>query len=72
MVLPDDDEQDAEEGYVSAPLLTVGDAARYLGVARKTLYQLIERGEITAVKSKGTTLIEKASLDDFRARGTLT
>jgi excisionase family DNA binding protein len=61
-----------EEGYVSAPLLTIGDAAKYLGVGRKVLYQLIERGEIIAVKSKRTWLIEKKGLDEFRAKGTLT
>jgi excisionase family DNA binding protein len=62
------DEKDA----VSAPLLRVSDAAKYLGVSRKILYQLIERGEITAVKTKGTLLIEKRSLDAFRAAGRLT
>jgi excisionase family DNA binding protein len=55
-----------------APLLTIGDAAKYLGVGRKVLYQPIERGEIIAVKSKRTRLIEKKSLDEFRAKGTLT
>jgi excisionase family DNA binding protein len=63
---------DEEEGYVSAPLLTIGDAAKYLGVGRKVLYQLIERGEIIAIKSKRTWLIEKKSLDEFRAKGMLT
>ena len=61
-----------EEGYVRMPLLTVGEAARYLGITRATLYQLIEFGEIKAVKSRGATLIEKESLDDFRASGKLT
>ena len=61
-----------EQGYVSPPLLRVGEAAAYLGVGRKVLYQILERGEIRAVKSKGATLIEKASLDEFRAKGTLT
>jgi len=45
---------------------------KYLGVSRSTLYQLIEFGEIRAVKSKRVTLIEKESLDDFRAIGKLT
>lgn len=70
MARPHDEEED--DGLVSAPLLTVGEAARYLGVGRKVLYQLIERGEIRTVKLKGATLIEKASLDDFKAGGTLT
>jgi excisionase family DNA binding protein len=67
-----EDMRSEEEGYVSMPLLTVGEAARYLGVSRSTLYQLIEFGEIKAVKMKGTTLIEEESLDNFRASGKLT
>ncbi len=59
-------------GYVSTPLLDVGQAAKYLGVGRKVLYQLIERGEITVGRAGGSTLVEKKSLDDFRSRGTLT
>jgi excisionase family DNA binding protein len=66
------EEEDRDTGYVSAPLLEVGEAAKYLGVGRKVLYQLIERGQITAVKAGGSTLVEKKSLDEFRASGTLT
>ena len=65
-------QNDEVRDVVSAPLLRVSEAAKYLGVSRKTLYQLIERGEITAVRAKGTTLIEKKSLDAFRAAGRLT
>lgn len=63
--------EEAETGYVTPPLLEVGEAARYLGVGRKVLYQLIERGEITVLKAGGLTRVEKKSLDAFRARGTL-
>lgn len=66
------EEEDRETGYVSAPLLEVGEAAKYLGVGRKVLYQLIERGQITVVRAGGSTLVEKKSLDEFRASGTLT
>jgi excisionase family DNA binding protein len=58
--------------YVCMPFLTIGEAARDLGVSRSTVYQLIEVGEIRAVKTIGTTLIEEESLDDFRASGKLT
>lgn len=58
-----------ENGYVSAPLLTVAEAAQYLGVNKKMVYQLIERGEITAVKVKGSVRIEQKSLDEYRASG---
>jgi excisionase family DNA binding protein len=60
-----------EEGFVEAPLLTVPEAARYLGLGRRLVYELIERGEITAVKRRGATLIDKESLDRFRASGRL-
>jgi excisionase family DNA binding protein len=62
-----------KNGYVSAPLLTVGEAARYLGVGRKVIYQLMERGELTVLRRSGSEkLIEKKSLDEFRRRGGLT
>lgn len=60
-----------DKEYVSAPLLKVSEAASYLGVNRKMIYQLIERDEITAVKVKGSVRIERKSLDDFRASGRL-
>ena len=58
--------------YVALPLMTVGETARYMGVGRKIVYQLIEYGEIRAVKNKGSVVIEKASVDAFRASGKLT
>jgi excisionase family DNA binding protein len=59
-------------GYVYPPLLTIGDAAKFLGVGRKMIYQLIEWGEIRVVKTRGTALIEKQSLQEFKGRGVLT
>lgn len=61
-----------KKDYVSAPLLTVPEAAKYLGVGRKVIYELIERGQITAVKSRQATVIEKKSLDAFREQKGLT
>ena len=60
------------EKYIALPLMTVGETARYMGVGRKIVYQLIENGEIRAVKNKGRVEIEKASVDGFRAAGRLT
>jgi excisionase family DNA binding protein len=60
-----------EESTVSAPLLTVPEAAQYLGVGRKMVYELIERGEITSVKVRGSVRLEKKSLDEFRESGRL-
>ncbi len=61
-----------EEMFVSMPLLTVSEAAEHLGVGRKVIYQLIEWGEIRAVKVNGSVQVEKKSLDDFRKSGRLT
>jgi excisionase family DNA binding protein len=61
-----------ENGHVSAPLLSVSEAAKELGVGKQIIYQLLENGEIQAVKAKGGgVLIEKKSLDAFRASGRL-
>ena len=54
------------------PLLTVPQSARYLGVGRKVVYQLIERGQIHALRRRGAILVDKNSLDAFRASGQLT
>ncbi len=56
----------------TSTLLTVPEAARYLGVGRKKIYQLIEYGEVKAVKLGRSTQIEKESLDRFRESGKLT
>ena len=57
------------EGFVSGPLLTVSQAAKHLGVAKRIIYQLIEYGQVTAVKVKGSVRIEQKSLDEYRSRG---
>jgi len=65
--------EEEEQGFVSVPLLTVSEAARYLGVGKKIVYQLIENGELLVVRGKGKTVqVEKQSLDRFRRSGKLT
>ncbi len=67
------EEEEEEAGNVNGPLMTVGEAARYLGVSRKTLYGLLESGRLNALKGKKTVkLILKETLDEFRTRGELT
>lgn len=61
-----------QKNYISLPLMTVSETATYMGVGKKIVYQLIEFGEIRAVKNKGAVLIEKASVDAFRTSGKLT
>lgn len=56
----------------TSALLTVGEAAKYLGVGRKKVYELIEWGELKAVKLGRSVQIEGESLDRFRESGKLT
>ncbi len=61
-----------ETEYVSTPLLSISEAAKELGLGKQAIYQLIENGEIRAVKKTGGgVLIEKKSLDEYRASGRL-
>lgn len=53
-------------------MMTVGEAAKYLGVGRKIIYQMIEFDQIRAVRENRAVLVEKRSLDEFRASGELT
>ncbi len=57
---------------MTSALLTVPEAAKYLGVGRKKVYELIEWGEVRAVKLGRSVQIEKESLDRFRESGKLT
>ncbi|GEM_PF-1477274 len=49
--------------------MSISDTAKYLGISRKTVYQLIEFGEIRVVKQGKATRLDKKSLDDFRNSG---
>ena len=60
------------DNVIYMPMMTVSEAARYMGVGKKIIYQLIEFDEIRAVRQRGAVLVEKKSLDDFRASGKLT
>ena len=60
------------DNYIHFPLLTVGEAARYLGIGRKMVYRLIEFDQIRSVRENRAILVEKRSLDEFRSSGTLT
>jgi excisionase family DNA binding protein len=58
-----------QEEYIYFPVMTVSEAAKYLGVGKKVIYQLIEFDEIRAVRERGAVLVEKMSLDNFRKHG---
>jgi len=57
---------------MASALLTVPEAAKYLGVGRKKVYELIEWGELKAVKLGRSVQIQKDNLDRFRESGRLT
>ncbi len=49
---------------VSVPL-----AAKYLGVGRKVVYQLLEYGELRAIRQQGKIWIDPCSLKEFHDQG---
>ncbi len=57
--------------HIYFPMMTVGEAAKYLGVGRKIVYQMIEFDQIRAVRENRAVLVEKRSLDEFRSSGQL-
>jgi len=68
-----EEDSDEESGYVNGPLMTIGEAARYIGASRKTVYSLIERGRLSALKGKRSVkLVSRESLEEFRSSGELT
>ena len=60
-----------DDNYIYFPLMTIGEAAKYLGVGRKIIYQMIEFDQIRAVRENRSVLVEKRSLDAFKASGQL-
>lgn len=60
------------EPYIYFPLMSISEAAKYLGVSRSTIYRLIELDEIRAAKQGKAIRVEKLSLDMFKESGKLT
>lgn len=50
-------------------LVSVPEAAKYLGVGRKIIYQLLEYGELRAIRQGGKILIDPCSIKDFHHSG---
>jgi excisionase family DNA binding protein len=61
-----------EDEFIYMPVMTVSQAAKYMGVGKRIIYQLIEFDQIRAVRERGAVFVEKKSLDEFRASGKLT
>ena len=58
--------------YIDPAMMTVPEAAKYLGVGRKVLYQLIEHGRLRVVRDRSVVMVEKTSVEEFRSSGQLT
>ena len=53
-------------------VVSVPEAAHYLGVGRKVIYQLIDFGELRAARQRGKWFVEEDSMVAFRESGKLT
>jgi excisionase family DNA binding protein len=61
-----------EPGDDGLTYITVGEAARYLGVGRRIVYQLIDFGRIRAQRRRKIILVDPRSLEEFRRSGRMT
>ncbi len=50
-------------------LVTVPEAARYLGVGRKVVYQLLDNGVLRAIRQESKILLDPCSLREFKEKG---
>jgi excisionase family DNA binding protein len=64
--------QSDEPGDDGSAYVTVGEAARYLGVGRRIVYQLIDFGRIRAGRKHKMIVVDRNSLEAFRHSGGLT
>jgi len=65
-------EDSAIEKYVLSPLVTVSEAAKFLGVGRQVIYRLIEEDRLRASRVARAVLVEQNSLEAFKESGELT
>jgi excisionase family DNA binding protein len=61
-----------EHTEIGRNFVSVADAARYLGVGRKVLYQLIEYNRVRAVRRRQILMVDKESLEEFQRTGQMT
>lgn len=52
-------------------LVTVPEAAKFLGVGRKVIYRLLESGVLPAIRRRGQILLDPCALYRFREKGTM-
>jgi excisionase family DNA binding protein len=71
---PEDNNKDSDmmndnNKYIEVPVMTVSEAARFIGVGKKVIYQLVEFDEIRAMREHGKVMIDKSSLEAFHNSG---
>jgi len=57
---------------ISGDFVSVADAAGYLGVGRKVVYQLIEYDRVRAVRRRQVLMVDRESLEEFQRTGQMT
>ena len=57
---------------ISGDFVSVADAARYPGVGRKVVYQLIEYDRVRAVRRRQVLMVDRESLEEFQRTGQMT
>lgn len=58
------------QSYRELPdLVTVPEAAKFLGVGRKVVYQLLDNGVLRAIRKESKILIDPCSLHEFKDKG---
>ena len=55
--------------YIEVPVMTVSEAARFIGVGKKVIYQLVDFDEIRAMREHGKVMIDRSSLEAFHNSG---
>jgi len=50
-------------------LVTVPEAAKFLGIGRKVVYQLLDHGELRAIRKRSKILLDPCSLYDYQEKG---
>lgn len=58
-----------DPGRLGTPLLSINECAAFLGVARSTVYELVKRGDLRAVRVGERWRFRPADVDDYLERG---
>ena len=60
-----------KDHYNTADFMSVPEAARYLGIGRKMVYQLLENGVLAFTRERGAIRILAEAVESFHNRGHL-